>query len=55
MKSGWIIKFNDGGKLFLSEEVYREKKANRKLMGVSVEEHWFDVKKLKQKYPWVKI
>jgi hypothetical protein len=54
MKSGWIIKYKDGGMLFFTEEAYLENEKQKNLDDISCEEHWFSVEKLKEKYPWVK-
>lgn len=42
MESGWIINFNDGYRVIISEEKYKIVKSN--IENIRSEEHWFDIK-----------
>jgi hypothetical protein len=55
--SVWIINFEDGDRLCMTEDAYREFKTQSNKHGLTVniisEEHWFDKKKAKEKYDWI--
>lgn len=57
MESLWIIHFEDNGHLCMTEEAYAEFKAkatkDNLRVQIVVEEHWFDKRKAKEKYPWI--
>lgn len=52
MKSGWIVHFKDGGKMFFTEEAYKEFEENNDIYTEAEHlEHWFDVRDLVKKNP----
>lgn len=56
MKSGWIVHFKDGGKMFFTEEAYKEFEKNNDIYTETEHlEHWFDVRDLVKKNPWVSL
>ena len=50
MESCWLIRFKDGHRMIISEELYKQEVA-RDWSGRArlVEEHWFDIKKCREK------
>ena len=55
MKSGWLIKYKDGGMIFFSEEAYLENAKKKDTNDILCEEHWFDIERAKEKYNWIML
>lgn len=57
MESVWIINFEDDTQLSMSEAAYQEFKIQASkhglLVNITSEEHWFNMKKAKEKYDWI--
>lgn len=51
MKSGWIINFNNGYRVILSESAYKKYEKETPKENVCSEEHWFDIEKAIEKNP----
>lgn len=51
MKSGWIINFNNGYRVILSENAYRKYEEETPKEDVISEEHWFNIEEAIRKNP----
>ena len=50
MESCWLIRFKDGHKMIISEELYKQEEERNWAGGERlVEEHWFDVRKCRER------
>jgi len=50
MESCWLIEFEDGHKVIISEDMYKQE-VERYFVGrrILTEQHWFDVKKCRER------